>query len=245
MNEIEIREFKKMKLNGATVIDGLPSISLVNTIAANYLVAALKLDHIAALDSDQFPSISMIYNFKPKFPARIYASEEYKIVIFLSEFRISPNLYRPLAKTIFYCTKKQNCSLIISPVEWSIESFSIGKLEPFVQGIGSTDRARERLASNEVQQLEFGAIPGISGLLLNEGRWSNFDVISLIVPVYPNMPSVKAAVKAVEVIDKLIPEIEIDITPLYQEAEKIENKLRTLRRQAQPKESEPPSEVYR
>ncbi|MCP8304619.1 MAG: proteasome assembly chaperone family protein [archaeon] len=245
MNEIEIREFKKMRLKGATVIDGLPSISLVNTIAANYLVAALDLDQIAALDSNRFPAISMIYAFKPKFPARIYASEEFKIVIFLSEFRILPNLYRPLAKALFDWTKEQNCSLIISPVEWSVESSPTVKEEPVVQGVGSTDRARERLASNEIKQLEFGAIPGISGLLLNEGRWSNFDVMSLIVPVYPDISGVKAAVKAVEVIDRLIPEIEIDIASLYQEAERIEDKLRTLRRQAKPGEAEPPVGVYR
>ncbi len=245
MDEIEIKEFKKMGLKGATVIDGLPSISLVNTIAANYLVAALDLDQIAALDSNQFPAISMIYAFKPKFPARIYASEEFKIVIFLSEFRILSNLYRPLAKALFDWTKEQNCSLIISPVEWSVESSPTVKEEPVVQGVGSTDRARERLTSNEIKQLEFGAIPGISGLLLNQGRWSNSDVISLIIPVYSDISSVKSAVKAVEVIDKLIPEFEIDIASLYQEAERIEDKLRALRIQAKPGEAEAPVGVYR
>ncbi|MCP8309775.1 MAG: proteasome assembly chaperone family protein [archaeon] len=243
MIEIELREFKKMKLNGATIIDGFPSVGLVNTIAANYLVAALKLDQIAALDSDRFPAVSMIYANKPKFPARVYAREELKTVVFLSEFRILPHLYRPLAKTLLNWAKEQKCSLIISPVGYPVELLSISE-EPVVQGVGSTDRARERLISNGIKQLSIGIIPGISGLLLNEGRWANFDVISLIIPIQPNIPEVKAAVKAVEIIDKLIPEIEIDVAPLYQEAERIAERLKVLRKQAKPIESQPPWGVY-
>jgi len=241
---LEIKEFKKMKLNGATVIDGFPSISLINTIAANYLVSTLNLDQIVALDSDMFPAVSMIYASKPKFPARIYASEDFKIVVFLSEFRILPNLYRPLAKILFDWAKNQNCSLIISPVEWPMELFTASEEDLVVQGVGSTDRARNRLTSNGIKQLSFGMIPGISGLLINEGKWANFDVISLVVPVHPEMPDVKAAVKVVEVIDKLIPEIEIDIASLYQEAEKIAERIKALRRQAKPVEPQPPLGIY-
>ena len=243
MIEIELREFKKMKLNGATIIDGFPSVGLVNTIAANYLVAALNLDQIVALDSDRFPAVSMIYANKPKFPARVYASEELKTVVFLSEFRILPHLYRPLAKTLLNWAKEQRCSLIISPVGYPVELLSISE-EPVVQGVGSTDRARERLISNGIKQLSIGIIPGISGLLLNEGRWANFDVISLIIPIQPDIPEVKAAVKAVEIIDKLIPEIEVDVAPLYQEAERIAERLKVLRKQAKPIESQPPWGVY-
>jgi uncharacterized protein len=241
--EVEIREFKKMKLNGATVIDGFPSIGVVNTIAANYLVAMLNLDQIAALDSDRFPAVSMIYATKPKFPARIYASEESKIVVFLSEFRIQPHLYRPLAKTLLNWSKEQDCSLIISPVEFPAELFPVDE-ELSVQGVGSTDRARERIISNGIKQLSFGMIPGISGQLLNEGRWADFDVITLTIPMQPDIPEVKAAVRAVEAIDKLVPEIEIDIAPLYQEAERIAERLSTIRRQAKPIESQPPWGVY-
>jgi uncharacterized protein len=241
--EIELREFKKMNLNGATIIDGFPSVGMVNTIAANYLLANLNLDQIAALDSDRFPAVSMIYANKPKFPARIYASEKLKTVVFLSEFRILPYLYRPLAKTLLNWAKEQKCSLIISPVGYPVQLLSIEK-ELDVMGVGSTDRARQKLISSDIKQLNIGIIPGISGLLLNEGRWANFDVISLIIPLQPDIPEVKAAVEAVEVIDKLIPEIKVDIAPLHQEAERIAERLKVLRKQAKPMESQPPWGIY-
>ncbi len=243
MVEIELREFKKMNLNGATIIDGFPSVGMVNTIAANYLLATLNLDQIAALDSDRFPAVSMIYANKPKFPARIYASEKLKTVVFLSEFRILPYLYRPLAKTLLNWAKEQKCSLIISPVGYPVQLLSIEK-ELDVMGVGSTDRARQRLVSSDIKQLNIGIIPGISGLLLNEGRWANFDVISLVIPIQPDIPEVKAAVEAVEVIDKLIPEIKVDVAPLHQEAERIAERLKVLRKQAKPMESQPPWGIY-
>ncbi|MEM2873694.1 MAG: PAC2 family protein [Nitrososphaerales archaeon] len=243
MVEIELREFKKMNLNGATIIDGFPSVGMVNTIAANYLLATLNLDQIAALDSDRFPAVSMIYANKPKFPARIYASEKLKTVVFLSEFRILPYLYRPLAKTLLNWAKEQKCSLIISPVGYPVQLLSIEK-ELDVMGVGSTDRARQRLISSDIKQLNIGIIPGISGLLLNEGRWANFDVISLVIPIQPDIPEVKAAVEAVEVIDKLIPEIKVDVAPLHQEAERIAERLKVLRKQAKPMESQPPWGIY-
>ncbi|KYK20561.1 hypothetical protein AYK25_04605 [Thermoplasmatales archaeon SM1-50] len=98
MSIIEIRKFKDMELKGATIIEGLPSIGLVSTIVATYLINFLKLDQLCAVDSEVSPTTSMIYATKPKFPARIYASSEKKIGIFLAEFTPTPSLHRPLVK---------------------------------------------------------------------------------------------------------------------------------------------------
>ncbi|HEC95172.1 MAG TPA: proteasome assembly chaperone family protein, partial [Thermoplasmatales archaeon] len=38
MNEVELIEFEKVDLKGGTVIAGFPSIGLVSTVAANYLI---------------------------------------------------------------------------------------------------------------------------------------------------------------------------------------------------------------
>ncbi|MEM3069066.1 MAG: PAC2 family protein, partial [Nitrososphaerales archaeon] len=147
------------------------------------------------------------------------------------------------AKTLLNWAKEQKCSLIISPVGYPVQLLSIEK-ELDVMGVGSTDRARQRLISSDIKQLNIGIIPGISGLLLNEGRWANFDVISLVIPIQPDIPEVKAAVEAVEVIDKLIPEIKVDVAPLHQEAERIAERLKVLRKQAKPMESQPPWGIY-
>jgi uncharacterized protein len=217
-------------LRGATIINGFPTVGLVSTITANYLIGALKLDQIGALDSDAFPPVSMIYASKPKFPARIYADEESKVVVFLSEFTSMPDLVRPIAWTFFSWAKEHECRRIVAPEVFFVKK-EIGQ-DLGVYGVGNTDRAREEIKKLRIKQLVTGMVTGISGVLLNEGRRINFDVISLIATVRPDMSEARAAAKVIEVIDELIPTIKIDVEPLYEEAEKIEGYIKRLREQA-------------
>jgi predicted ATP-grasp superfamily ATP-dependent carboligase len=53
-----------------------------------------------------------------------------------------------------------------------------------------------------------------------------------------------AAAKIIEAIDKLLPEIKIDVKPLYEQAKQIEEQLRKLRVQAKPAEPEEVSPMY-
>jgi uncharacterized protein len=229
MVEITIHKFKDMNVEGATIVDGFPTVGLVSTIAANYLIGALSLDQISALDSRDFPAVSMVYASKPKFPARIYAEEKVKVVVFLSEFTPTPHLARAIAKTILDWAIKHKCKRIIIP-----EGLSVSKpaKELQVYCVGSTDSARADLQKYQIKQLETGIVTGVSGILLNEGRRSNFDVISLFAEVHPEMPDARAAARVIEVIDKFIPALKIDVTPLYQEAERIEKYLKAIRSQS-------------
>ena len=248
MNEIEVRKFKDLDLKDGAVIDGFPSVGLANTIAANFLIAKLNLDQIAALDSALFPPLSMVYASKPKFPARIYASSQLKIAVFLAEFKPPTMLDRPIAKTILGWAQEQHCRLVISPVGVPIEESGsdVGGAEYFreVVGVGSTDRAREELKRCEIQQLNTGMVAGASGVLLNEGRWTGFDVISLLIGVRTDIPDARAGAKLVEAIDRILPQISLEAKPLYEEAEKIEEHLRNLRRQAKPVEPVVPRGMY-
>lgn len=243
---IEIRSFKEMDLKDGVVIEGFPSIGLVTTIAATYLISSLKLDQIAAMDSAWFPPVSMIYAEKPKFPARIYASARDKIAVCLSEFTPSIYLDRFIARSILSWAREQKCSMVISPCGVPILKDPRRKpLEtPMIHGVGATEPARKKLREASIHLLEFGAVPGVSGALLNEGRWSNFEVIALLVEAYQEIPDARAAAAAVEAIDKILPQIEVDVSPLYDEAERIEARLKVIREQAKPVENPMPPALY-
>ena len=74
MEDIKIYELKRIDLHGSTVIDGFPSVGLVSTITANYLISALNLEQIGILDSVHFPTVSVVRNSEPLNPVRIYSS---------------------------------------------------------------------------------------------------------------------------------------------------------------------------
>jgi uncharacterized protein len=266
MSDIRIYELKKTNLRGATVIDGFPSIGLVSSIVANYLVNALELEQIGIMDSNFFPSISLIRNAQPLNTVRIYASERVRgtdeedidqIVVFISEFQPPPNLIKPISAAILDWIQEQRCSMLISPeglvierpdedeememkaeqeeeeeekeVENDIEA-KIRNLELY--GVGSTPNARKLLEDHDVSPFMEGVITGVAGVLLNEGKRRDFNVLSLLAEAHSNYPDARAAARIIEVLDRLVLNIHIDSKPLYKEAEAIEFQIKSIRSQA-------------
>ena len=87
LDDVKIIDFEDVELKGATVIAGFPSIGLVSTIAANYLIDALNLRQIGCMQSSHFPALSVVHTGEPLSPVRIYAGIQNsveKIVIFVS-----------------------------------------------------------------------------------------------------------------------------------------------------------------
>jgi uncharacterized protein len=265
--DIRIYEFKRLDLRKATVIDGFPSVGLVSTICANYLISTLKLEHIGILDSIHFPTVSVVRGGEPLNPVRIYsgtqtevkaeAGENY-IVVFISEFQPPPTLIKPIASTILDWMQEQGCGLLISPeglvVERNESKVSVkeeGAGEPSndeieAYGIGSTPNARAILEKHGIPQFQEGVISGVAGVLLNEGKRRDFDVISILAEAKPNYPDARAAAKVIEAIDKILWQIDIDVKPLYKEAENIETRIKAMQRQAKapPKRLVPTPSMY-
>jgi uncharacterized protein len=236
--EIDVREFKKFSLRGASVIDGFPSVGSINAIVATYLVSSLNLDQIAALDSEDFPPISMIYDSKPKFPARIYARSD--LATFVAEFAPHARLFRSIARAMIEWGKQNQCARIVTSLG---VPYGTGGSIPDVYSVASTEQGRKLLERAGVPQVKTGIIPGIAGVLLNEGRWNQFEVIALVTQTRDDVPDARASARILETMVKLLPSLHIDLKPLYQEAERIESALKALRQQAKPME-ESISRVY-
>jgi uncharacterized protein len=237
VDDVEVIDFEKIDLNNATVIAGFPSIGLVSTIVANYLIDALGLKQTGALDSPHFPTLSVVHTGEPLSPVRIYAgtmSNGEKLVVFVSEFKPKPNLINSLSEVIMRWVKENKCKLLISPEGMVVEGKSDGEENiTDAYAIGSTENARNTLHSKKIAQFKNGIIAGVSGVLLNKGKHENFDVISILSEAHPNYPDARAAASALNVIAALIG-VDINVVPLYEEAERIENQLRKFHKQAKP-----------
>ena len=237
LEEVEICNFEDVDLKGATVIAGFPSIGLVSTIAANYLIDALNLKQIGCVTSSQFPALSVVHTGEPLSPVRIYAGEQgynKKIVVFVSEFKPKPNLINSISETIMKWANDKDCKLLISPEGMVVEGKSVeGGAQVEAYAIGSTENARSMLLEKKIAQFKNGIIAGVSGVLLNIGKQQNFNVISILAEAHPNYPDAKAAAAAINVM-ALLMGIEINVTPLYEESERIEKQLQKFHKQAKP-----------
>ena len=237
MEDVEIVDFEDVDLSKATVIAGFPSIGLVSTIVANYLIDALGLKQVGALNSPYFPTLSVVHTGEPLSPVRIYAgtvSNGANLIVFVSEFKPKPNLINALSNAIMDWVKRKKCQLLISPEGMVVEGKDSGE-EATVEAyaIGSTENARNMLQAKKIPQFKNGIIAGVSGVLLNKGKLDNFDVISILSEAHPNYPDARAAASALNVIATIIG-VEINVGPLYDEAERIEKQLQKFHKQAKP-----------
>jgi len=244
--DIVIYELKRMDIRGATVIDGFPSVGLVSSIVANYLINTLNLTQIGIMDSVFFPTVSLVREGVPQNPVRIYAGEKVgddsdssdQLVVFISEFQPPPNLVKPIASAMLDWAEDQKCKMLVSPEGLVIDKESIdieGKEdeEEFgVYGVASTKWMRDELAKSGVNEFTEGVITGVAGVLLNEGKRRDFNVSTILAEAQADYPDARAAAQVMEAINKFLLHIDLDVSPLYQEAERIEAQLKTIHKQA-------------
>lgn len=241
MEEIEIYEYEKMDVENAFVITGFPTVGLVGTIASRFVVNSLKLRLVAAFLSDYFPPVSVISKSEPLPPVRLYGGDKKcgpngecnQLLIVLSEFLPHHTTLRPLANKIIEWCKENNCENIVC-----IEGFNLGeKVEDVpLAGVASTEKARNMLKKYNVELMTEGMVSGLSGILLYEGKRCNLDVSCLLAGTHAEYPDAKAAARVLEVVNKMLPDIEIDPEPLYKEAEEIENQIKIHMEKAKPTE---------
>ena len=242
--EIETRKFKDVNLVGGLIVDCIPTVNIVSGVVGSHLVANLNLDQVFAWESEAFPPVSMVFSKKPKFPARGYASKEKKIGVILTEFQPTANLSRPLAYKLLECHDKMKCSKILSFEALPAKEKSEDDVDPIIFGLGSNDAARKMLDNAGIEQMETGMVVGVTAILMNEGRWRNRDVISLIGEMRSDISVIRVAARLLEAFNLLFPKLKVETKSLLDEASKIEAHFEKLQAQAKPVIPDVPMDLY-
>ena len=228
-NEITIRELKSINIEGGFVVDGFPYAGLANAIATESLInTTSKFELAGVLDSELFPPISIIRDEVPNFPARIFVNEDLKVAVFSSYLTPHESLHREVARTMLKWANDHKCALIVSSSAVKTDE------KPFVIGVASTDDAKKRLTDAEIPILKNGTVPGIPGILLNEGHISKTNVIVLLIKSQETGPDFKAGAEICMAMAKLVPGTACDLTTLLSEAKNIEEHLKQTEEEAGP-----------
>jgi uncharacterized protein len=223
-----------MNLKGGTVIDGFATTGITNTIASECILHSINTQLIATIESSYFSQLSVIRNSIPYFPVRIYANEELKTSIFISEISIDPSLYFFIGNTMLNWAKDNECNLIISSsniVNPPQQTETISSKEYSITGIGNTVGARNRLKDSKISLLKNGTIGGIPAVLLNQSSELSIDVVILLVKIVEGIPDFRAAAELSTTISRLVPGVSCDVPLLLQEAEKIEKEIAKIKTQ--------------
>jgi uncharacterized protein len=221
-NDVVVREIVPVDLKDGYLIDGFPYTGLTNAIATESLInATSQFELVGVLDSDLFPPVSIVREETPSFPARILVNKNLKVAIFSSYLTPHESIHHEVARTMLKWAKDKKCSFIISS-----SAIKSDDEEPFVIGVGSTEESKKKLRDAGIPVLKNGTIPGIPGILLNEGLISNTNVIVLLCKARESGPDFRAGAEVCMAMSKLVPGASCDIKLLLNEAENIEENLK-------------------
>ena len=229
-NEVFVREINPIDVKDGYLIDGFPYTGLANAIATESLINnTAQFELAGVIDSELFPPISIVREEVPNFPARILVNKNLKVVVFSSYLTPHESIHRQVAQTMLEWAEEHKISYIISS-----SAIKTDEDAPFVIGVGSTEQAKKKLRDANIPVLKNGTIPGIPGILLNEGLISNINVIVLLCKARDSGPDFRAGAEICMAMSKLVPGASCDLKLLLNEAEGIEEHLKQTEKDAGP-----------
>ena len=80
----------------------------------------------------------------------------------------------------------------------------------------------------DITLLNQGVIKGINAAILSEARRRGLDLMSIMVEADPRWPDARAAATLIEALNKLLPSIELPHEPLLEEAELLEEQIKSM-----------------
>ena len=219
--EIRIKETSQINVENGFIINGFPSTGLTSAIATELIINTSNFQLAATIDSDYFPPISIIKNGAPNYPTRIFVNNNLKAAIFSSYIVLDASLHRNIARMMLNWANEKKCSTIISSVTIRSDSQEI-------MGVASTGNARGKLVDSGIKIVENAAIPGIPGVLLNEGMLNAQNVIVLLVGSKSDAPDLRASYSLCNGLSKLIPGISCNLSVLEKQAKQIEEEMKQV-----------------
>jgi len=228
MSEMKIIKYSDHKYYNPIAIVGFPGIGLVGSILTSFVIRELAMEAVAAITSPDFPPYTLVQDGKPYPPIRIYgckrecATEDCgDLIVVTSEITLRPEHYYTLDIALADLFKELGVASVIA-----IEGVPQFADDMSIYACGTSAASRERIDSLEIKRFDEGLVRGLTGVMLYEGYYLGTDVIAMLCPANVMLPDPRAAAKALEVLSKLMPELNIDAKPLYKEAEEMENKVK-------------------
>jgi len=219
-NEIHIKEINPINVENGILINGFPSSGITSAIATESMINTSNFELGGIIDSERFPPISIIKNGMPNYPVRVFTNNDLKVAVFSSYLTLDVSLHRSAARLMLDWAKEKKASLILSSITVK------GTMGTEIFGVASTGSARGKLVSAGISVVENATVPGISGVLLNEGMIHGQDVIVLLVSSDKEFPDFQATSNLCNSLSKLVPGVSCNLNKLEKESKIIEQQIK-------------------
>ena len=221
---MEIKLWKKPK--NCIIVEGFPGFGLVGTIASEFLIEHLKTEQIGKILFNDMPAMVAIHESKVVEPLGIFYNSKYNIII-LHAITAATHYEWAMADTISKLASQLNAKEIISLEGVGSGEESEGSRVFYYTNNDKNSKVFEKAG---IESLKEGIIIGVTGAILL--RVEKTPVSCVFAETHSNLPDSKAAAKLIEALDKYLG-MDIDYKPLLEQAEKFEQKLKTILQKSQ------------
>jgi len=221
---MRIVERDGVKFSNPVVIEGLPDVGLVGTIAATHMVELLGLEQVAHFESNLFPPIMVMHKGVLTDPVRILGNE--KLLVVTSEIAIPPVAIYPLASVLVDWLSAKGARLVVSLAGFP-EQNRLDIDKPLVFGVGNMEQSVNLLKEKGVEVMSEGFIAGIYALILKYCMVKKIPAITLMAQAFPNYPDPGAAAQVLQVLNNILG-LNVSVDPLLEKADEIKIKARDL-----------------
>ncbi len=209
-----------------TLVLGLPDVGLVGAISSLHMIKELEMKDVVGIDSyTALPPVAVIIQGKAKLPIRIYSYNNLGVLI--TDVPLAPSSIPLFSEAIVKYAKSRGIRRLISVTGLG----NPGRIEletPQVYLIGSKEETVRKysnlIGSKEITQ---GILVGPFALILKESIRANLDNLVLMVDSFIDIPDPGAAAQAINSLNKIL-DLDIDVSKLLEEADKIKLRLKEL-----------------
>lgn len=211
-----------------TLIEGMPGLGLVASIAADHVRTELDLARHGRVESDAFPQVATYTEGLVRDTVRVYGGTDPDVLTLHSDVVLPQEAYRPLARCVTAdLSDRLGRALFLAGAPADSEE-SIGRL----RGVATTEDMRESLTDAGVPLADDpGAIGGVTGALAHECFQTDVPAAVLIVDAHPYLPDPAAARIVIEEALEPLVDFEIDTTALAEQADQIETSMQQIAEQ--------------
>ena len=236
--------YEDMSLDDPVAVIGFPSVGLVSSIAANYMVGQLDMTPIAGLASPSMPPYCLIYKGVAYPPVRFYGRKSTTktgrdLIVCLSEYAPKPEDCYEIVQAILSFLKYMGCHDSISLEGTASINDTDGAVVCAV-GPGASKMAKK----SKLTVMEGGMVKGTTGIMLYEAPSMGMGVTTLMTPANPSLPDPGAAASFVPAISSMVRGLRLSPKPLLTEAEEIRKKMESEQEEVEKREEERASQLY-
>jgi uncharacterized protein len=230
----------ELPADSPTLIEGLPGLGLVASIAVDQITKQLELEQHGTIVSDDFPPVAAFNDGRVRETVRVYAGADPAVMTLQSDVPIPPSAVESLSQCVLGDIAEefeQAIFLAGAPAESESE---IGD----IVGVATTDQLEADLADAEITLADgSGVIGGVTGALLADCYQEDVPAAILIVRSNPYIPDPGAARAVIEDALEPLVDFDIDTQELLEQAEEIQQQKQQIAEQLQQyqqQEEQPP-----